>query len=1020
MRCWLHVLYVLTTLLNTILAMNCSIGYFMLGNVCNPCFRGTFLNKRFHSQCHSCPAGKVATCLGSSQCIACPSGLMANMQKTECIFTSMDLNIELQYENNNLCLELSYLWTHQQSFRVSFGSSEQQNSQQDTQYNDVHHGKSSCTVTTSKNKKTISWLSNVSLVDCTDKHLRVCMLDTDNQMRKAQVEIKVREFRLIDDKFFFGNSMWKAAAWTIDRDCDDLHYLDDRSNSPQDWKCRPCPSHASCKGATNFDDLLPFFGYRRLNRNDACENISECGNHRVEKFEPCLHPPACLGASNPEFHTVYPNSNTSHGELCNIHLGYRNSSRGCRACLPKYFSEGNVLCTACPTMAWNVITTIFALGVFILFLFVFLSKSLSDSERLSTKDDVTYSNLAQSMEKIMISHAQILGLMAGFPLRWPVFLRQFFWIFALFSNPAAYLFNPSCFGVDDTNRSLFMLKHTFVLSLPFLLVIPLTLFWFVVSKCSSIDINDTQKNLTPAASKESETKATTSESSTVFGGATHLKREELKALFEQAAASRNGETISRNQFVKLVLQHGDILGHDWRPRDVKYIFDQRKHQFAFGKNSHYHKNGLALEGFIAGVVNHLHARHELNMKLQRAHGYVDMVEHHDGSTKGSEKITHMDKWINTFISLLYMLYPTLCTATFSLVGCTRVGEFNEYIQGDMEFQCWKTTEHVVFVVLLFVPAFLVFVVGLPVASLIILRRNQHLLHRNRRVKFQLSILCVGYRPSLEYWESIVSLRKGLVVGISIFVLQAGPKLQTLAAQVLIGLLLVLQTSYQPYVKVATRHDPLNSGEFFGLMAAFVTLTCGMYLYHYGDSSSGTFKITVSVAVILINVLFFVLSIRWYTIVYLVDLEMTLDRDTKNKNISNSYLAYCLQKCLPDWREESHTDDIENAGLHRRRIAQLMSVDRLMRIHGFAKRWVERTRLSLEKKKVDAIERDSELMKEKFQKKLRGLSNSAHDRLELKLKIRRRSKVQKEALMVAAAAASASSFSSQNDGGGSTS
>ena len=98
-----------------------------------------------------------------------------------------------------------------------------------------------------------------------------------------------------------------------------------------------------------------------------------------------------------------------------------------------------------------------------------------------------------------------------------------------------------------------------------------------------------------------------------------MKREELKALFEQAAASRNGQTISRNQFVKLVLQHGDILGHDWRPRDVKYIFDQRKHQFSFGKNSHYHKNGLALEGFIAGVVNHLHARHELNMKLQRAY-----------------------------------------------------------------------------------------------------------------------------------------------------------------------------------------------------------------------------------------------------------------------------------------------------------------------------------------------------------------------------------------------------------------
>ena len=1078
---WVYVVRVLA-LLHTTAAVNCYAGEF---------------KSEYAENCQPCPPGTVSRCLGSTRCEACAFGLVANTQKTECVFSSTALNIEnieLQYENSVLCLDVN---NGPESFRVSFGSQQQHDyTQQDIQFDVVHD---SCTVTSSpaspannknnKNNKMISQLSNLLLDECTSgtttDHLRLCT--RIEKLRAKHLELNVREFRVIDNQYFFGNSIWKAAAWTVDRDCDDLHYLDDRSISPQDWKCNPCPAHASCQGATNFDDLRPLFGHRRLDLVDACENISECGDHRVEKFESCLYPPACLGAQNPDFHSVYPeDSNASHGELCNVRLGYKNSSRGCRKCLPKYYSNNNVLCTQCPSMAWNIITTIFALGVFILVLFFFLSKSLSDSERLSTKDDVTYSNLAQSMEKIMIAHAQILGLMAGFPLRWPAWVRQFFWIFALFSNPAAYLFNPACFGVDDTNRSLFMLKQTFVLSLPFLLVIPLTLFWFGVSKCSDRSIrapktntptqvaalsalpvgarfmcvsergvayrntpnrfdrfeavrgpesgqimvaleydaklqpnwmkvalhdgmekwlplimferiddrnnntNINEKKVPVGADKDESgeqkhSKAKTSVSATVFGGATHLKREELKGLFH-IAASRNGQTISRNQFIKLVLQHGDVLGHDWRPRDVKQIFDQRKSGFSFAKRSHYHEHGLPLDGFIAGVVNHLHARHEMNMKLQRAHGCVDMVEHHDGSTKGSEKITHLDKWINTFISLMYMLYPTLCTATFSLVGCTSVGEFNEYIQGDMEFQCWKEG-HVVFVVLLFVPAFLVFVVGLPVASLVMLRRNQHLLHINRRVKFQLSILCAGYRPSFEFWESVVSLRKGLVVGISIFVLQAGPKLQTLAAQVLMGLLLVLQTSYQPYVKVATRHDPLNTGEFFGLTAAFCTLTGGMYLHHYGDSSSGSFKITVSVLVIFINVVFFVLAIRWYTVVYLVDLEMTLDRD-KKKNIVNSYLAYCLQRCLPDWREESHTDDIENAGLHRRRIAQLMSVDRLMRINGFAKRWVKRTRLSLERKKVDAIERNSELMAEKFQKKLRKLSIGAHDRLELKLKMRK--------------------------------
>ena len=379
---------------------------------------------------------------------------------------------------------------------------------------------------------------------------------------------------------------------------------------------------------------------------------------------------------------------------------------------------------------------------------------------------------------------------------------------------------------------------------------------------------------------------------------------------------------------------------------------------------------------------------------------MDMVEHHlDG--KGGEKITFKDKWINNVISLMYMLYPTLCTATFSLVGCHHVGKYNDYIQRDMEFQCWKTTEHLLYVILIFVPALILYVIGLPVSSLYVLRKNQHILHINRRIKFQLSILCVGYRPTMEHWESIVSLRKGLVVGISIFVLQAGPKLQTLAAQLLIGLLLVLQTSYQPYVKVASRHNPLNHAEFFGLTAAFLTLTFGMYLYHYGESSSGSFKNTAYISIIVINVLFFILAMRWYTVIYLVDLEMENDRNKASKNIGNTYLAYALQRCLPDWREESHLDDIENAEMHKRRIAQLMSVDRLMRLKGFAKKWAERTRVSIEQKKVLEIQQTAERSKEKFELHLVKTLTIAKLKLQKKLKLRvSQRKARSEALGIA--------------------
>ena len=437
--------------------------------------------------------------------------------------------------------------------------------------------------------------------------------------------------------------------------------------------------------------------------------------------------------------------------------------------------------------------------------------------------------------------------------------------------------------------------------------------------------------------------------------------------------------------MRLILRHGDELGHDWKPKDMAAVFDSQKSEFTFDQNfdSHHdhHRRGLKLEGFIASVVNHMHARHDLGLKVKKASGNVERIDCHELNIPLAERITYYDKWVNCLISLLYMMYPSLCTSSFALIGCHSVGEINQYLQRDMEYQCW-TSNHMVWVFLIFAPSFLVFVIGLPLMSVWILQRNRAMLYTNKRIKFQLSILCVGYRQHVCWWESVVSLRKGFIVGISIFLLSVGPKLQTLAAQLLIGLLLVLHTNYQPYVQVASRHDPLNHGEFFGLTAAFVTLTCGMYLFHYGSTSTGSFKITVSVVIILINVMFFINSIRVYAMLYLVDLEMELDR-TKNKDVGNYVVAFCLQRCLPDWREESHNDLIASANEHKIRVAQFMSVDRLSRLKGFAKKWVVRTRASMESKKVDAIERNSDLSRIAFQSKLKTRLMQAHSRVQMR-------------------------------------
>ena len=915
----------------------CPQGKFVFRDNCWDCAPGSFQSDNLSSKtsCDKCPSGFFQSSASSAACILCHATNRSDNERTECVFSSDPIPVQLIVANKSkLCLQLEL--KENVSFQISFELKEKQ----------AHFTfKSTCSVisnspvcniiTSSVRNTTTGCIESVDTSALVSFHYgsttRFCIIDSGVDIRNRIVRnIELREVRDIQGDTTFSDYTWSApvSGWKIKESCDNLKYLNDTHSNPQNWKCIKCPAHASCDGPFNWDDVKPQNGCFREQDKTCIENITG-------EFFPCMFEDACLG------------------DKCNSDLGFAEQSRGCRACRPNHFAEGNVRCTECPETMVTILTTIASCAILALLLTIFLNKSLADSERLSTKMDVTYSNLAQSMEKIMIAHAQILGLISGFPLEWPGFIQTFFWIFELFSNPAAHLFNPGCYGFTEIEpaSSLILIKQAIVLILPFFLTTFISLFWWIRWKCSHSSLwSKIVAHGKACAFNNKKTTVVQTPLSRSTSNISHLSRESLENIFKKADRNNIGH-ITKSQFSWLVLSHRAVFGPDWKPQKIKMLFDRggKFTQDSQGRQ----KKTLAFEEFIAGVVEHFHSQSKMNQKLREANGFIDMVEHHDGSKRGAESITHYDKWINTVISLLFMMYPTLCVATFSLVGCSSVGHCS-FLQQDMEVECWKK-EHNIWVVLVFVPAFIGYVLGLPFISQWVLRRNQTLLHTNRRVKFQLSILCVGYRPGMEHWETVVSLRKGLVVGISIFVLAAGPKLQTLTAQVLIGLLLVLQASYKPYVKVATRHDPLNSGETLGLGSAFLTMTAGMYLHHYQDNNqTGMFTNTASILVILVNLTFFAVAIRWYMVIFLVDLEMALER-SGTKDISSTMMAFCMQYFLPDWREESHFDKIRDNKEHKRRIAQLVSVNRLMRLKDFARRWAQRTRRHMEHKAVDTIE-----------------------------------------------------------------
>ena len=111
-----------------------------------------------------------------------------------------------------------------------------------------------------------------------------------------------------------------------------------------------------------------------------------------------------------------------------------------------------------------------------------------------------------------------------------------------------------------------------------------------------------------------------------------------------------------------------------------------------------------------------------------------------------------DKFVATNVTLMYLCYPVLIKSTFQLVACMPIGK-NMYLQMDLNVPCY-VGQHLFFTLNLFLPAFICYVVGLPLTGYIIMRRNRSRLYA-RRMKFRYGTLYTGYTEQCYYWECVM-------------------------------------------------------------------------------------------------------------------------------------------------------------------------------------------------------------------------------------------------------------------------
>eukprot|EP00455_Lapot_gusevi_P014332 TRINITY_DN17119_c0_g1_i5.p1 TRINITY_DN17119_c0_g1~~TRINITY_DN17119_c0_g1_i5.p1 ORF type:complete len:634 (+),score=97.92 TRINITY_DN17119_c0_g1_i5:441-2342(+) len=207
-----------------------------------------------------------------------------------------------------------------------------------------------------------------------------------------------------------------------------------------------------------------------------------------------------------------------------------------------------------------------------------------------------------------------------------------------------------------------------------------------------------------------------------------------------------------------------------------------------------------------------------------------------------------DTYRTSVIVTFFLVHPSITRQTFLLLSCKKVGLRGDdyYLTSDFGVQCWSQG-HLLWVFFLAFPMFFLYVVGIPLLAIYVLKRSSHKLDEFR-VMYKYAFLYRGYGEKWYFWEVVVILRKVLLVLISVF-FSSDIKLQSSLALLLVTLCLMLQLFANPFVLPI-----LNYLELSFLWTAFLTFFLGQYLFD--NSLSRDSRILVSVILVGTNIFFF--------------------------------------------------------------------------------------------------------------------------------------------------------------------
>jgi hypothetical protein len=216
-----------------------------------------------------------------------------------------------------------------------------------------------------------------------------------------------------------------------------------------------------------------------------------------------------------------------------------------------------------------------------------------------------------------------------------------------------------------------------------------------------------------------------------------------------------------------------------------------------------------------------------------------------------DQTTTKDKFVVTVITVLYLLYPTLCKNTFGLFDCKTIGA-QAYLRIDLEEKCYQG-RHQTMMVLLGVGQLIVYIIGLPLITYVFLHRNRDSLQTHCS-QARYGLFYGAYKTDCFFWETIITTRKMSVVMLSVFGPELGPEKQTQVALLLLLICIVLEIYGDPYLIETPKHKILSQLELSALLIEWGTMWSGLMIFQLDESkpSDKSFAVVLTVLIVLTN------------------------------------------------------------------------------------------------------------------------------------------------------------------------